>query len=231
MGGAVAQHRHTAAGDEWARGLAMRPPPFHHKAAVAKFVAKEIRQRRNDQFYEEYLDNVARGIDPISPEFADLCLGNEQKEVARALRGDPTGLAYLLDPISPPNNPASNIVLSPDNRAKARPARETLKPETWELICEYLRGERKAVPPTPPKRKRGGQKKTADERRAMNPIHDAVEEFPTIHEILLATYSDKESRRDIRHRAEEITAKRHGVETSTLYSHLHVSKTDPRRLK
>jgi hypothetical protein len=106
--------------------------------------------------------------------------------------------------------------------------REWLRPDTIELAIEYMTGMR--IPDTGnPKGKRGPGKKTPEQRRALNPIHDAASDARLIMHYLRKLYSEQTADA-VRDRVVAIVAKRTGVKKRTLRSHLVRSRNDPRRI-
>jgi len=176
----------------------MRPPPFHHKAAVAKFVSDKMQEYWDEEervFMTEYAPYLPPYIKIRKP-------SAEQSAVYAAEQGDVTALTKLIAAGAP------------------------LAPATRTLINEFL--ERKRSLKTG--KKGGAEKKSADERRAMNPVHNAAAEFPLIRNILRAAFPTQ-SRADIRMRAEELAATRNGARVGTLRIHLNLPKKHPKRVK
>jgi hypothetical protein len=70
----------------------------------------------------------------------------------------------------------------------------------------------------------GGQEKTEEELRSLNPAHDAVDEFHAIYAILKTAYSDTIKLTAIRIRAEELAAERNGARLKVLQNRLRAGK-------
>jgi len=100
-----------------------------------------------------------------------------------------------------------------------------LPPAIGKLVIEFLRGQRNLKTGNKP----GRRKMTDDERRAINPIHDAADDVPFIKAILKNDWPNQ-TPEDIRDRALAITAKRHRVKEETLARYLNSSKRHRRRL-
>jgi hypothetical protein len=143
----------------------------------------------------------------------------EKDAVEAALRGDVEPLANLLRPAGMPEWGIPDKVNS--NVAK-------LSPATWELIVELLTGRRN--PKTGKlKGERGPRKKSAEERRSWNPIHDAEDYVAPIAAILSRLYPDKR-RAEIKSRASEIAARWRGAQLHALKKHLRRGPGDRRRV-
>jgi hypothetical protein len=96
-------------------------------------------------------------------------------------------------------------------------------PSTWNLVADLLTGRQKG--------KVGRPKMTREERRAINPIHDAAELVPVISKILRRLYP-KQTTTDIRDRALKFAADFYGIKDSeTLRNHRARSRKDRRRIK
>ena len=114
----------------------------------------------------------------------------------------------------------SNLLRPSSGEKKDRPTRRTFSQETWVLIADRLIGE--VRPP------RGRPKLTEEERRAMNPVHDAADAVEPIRCILANRYPER-SKREILNRAIEIAQRLHGVRTD-FATHLRRPKRDKRRV-
>jgi hypothetical protein len=205
-----------------------RSPRWIDEEAVAEFVAKEIAQDELDELYrlEEYKEpdiKLPKGWRdaPMRPELGfayDIGI-SEWEAVEAAMCGDVEPLAMLLRPFS------GELLGLPD---EVNPAIKRLSPDAWEIIVQFLTGERN--PKTGKLRgERGPRKKSAEERRAESPVHGAAAEVDTIRAILRRSYPDQHNSQ-IRDRAIEIAAQRNGVEASTLAKYLRRPRKDRRRL-
>jgi len=103
--------------------------------------------------------------------------------------------------------------------------------EGWPLLWEYPK------PPLPARTGKAGRPKTSEEqRREMNPIHSAAEEFYMIREVLRQWY--RKPPRAIHQRALELAAARNAgrtpsgrvVRPDSLDAHLNRTKTNRRRV-
>ena len=130
----------------------------------------------------------------------------EEVAVAAARQGDPAVLANLL-------------------RSENR---DWLGRDAIELAIEFMTG-RRILGTGNPKGKRGPGKKTPEQRRAMNPIHDAASDALLIQYYLRHLYPEQ-SADEVRDRAVEFMAERAGVDPETLHNHLARSRKDRRRL-
>lgn len=136
----------------------------------------------------------------------------EQQALDAWWRGDPSTLIKLLRSEHPFN----------EHPMGDRALRDQLSEQTWALICERLQGK---------PLKRGRPKRTADERRARNPIHDAADIAPTIENILRQNYPHQ----DVRDRAYAFAEKLMGIDDpnsagSKVRNYLNKSKTARARL-
>jgi hypothetical protein len=134
----------------------------------------------------------------------------ENEAVQAAEGGNYAPLAQPLDPKHPLNHPEAKP-----------PIRASLAPSTYTLIADILSGRRKKPTHRP--------KLTEIERRAINPIHGAVDEVPAVERMLRVWYPDKTANQ-IYDRALSVVARRHNMKLETLAAHLKRSKGDRRRL-
>ena len=121
------------------------------------------------------------------------------------------------------------------------PAVAKLKPDTWSTVEMILLGDPMIVREKPkPKRKRGGQKKTEEQRRLIYPVHDAADDGKFIAEILRHLYPTQ-TKDNIWRRAAEIAAqfevvghglrpRRLSIDSYSLYLHLRRPRKDRRRI-
>jgi hypothetical protein len=186
----------------------MRKPPRWIKGkAVTRFVEELLEEAELEAEREHYMRrwDTHPGI-PLS----ELCTIIERDAVEATQRGQPDELCDLVR-----SNHPMNIHLRP-------PLRSRLTPNTFDLLADIASGNHK--------RRVGRPKMADDERRMMNPIHDAAELVPQI-EYILHEHFLSQSGVDIWDKATEIAAKRHGVKNvETLRNHLRRSHSDRRRL-
>jgi hypothetical protein len=144
----------------------------------------------------------------------------ERDAVAAAERGEIRPLADLLRPEHPFNE---HPLFGGD------PIRSKLSATTWTLVADFLTGERN--PRTGRlKGKPGRPKMTAEERRAMNPVHDAADMVPEIADILRRFYPEQ-TPAQIHGRALSIAAGMKRVKSAeTVKLHLNRAKNDRRRI-
>jgi hypothetical protein len=208
-----------------------RLPKWIDEAAVADLVAAEMEKLRSDVESLAWTTNTGlpgpdagedlRAIyDLMTAESSrGWPVKGEKDAVEAALRGDVEPLANLLRPAGMPEWGIPDKVNS--NVAK-------LSPATWELIVELLTGRRN--PKTGKlKGERGPRKKSAEERRSWNPIHDAEDYVAPIAAILSRLYPDKR-RAEIKSRASEIAARWRGAQLHALKKHLRRGPRDRRRV-
>jgi len=181
------------------------PPDWTDEEAVVAWV----NMIRDDQILEEEREFMELPWD-THPGIrkSDLFSDIERKAVDQAQQGNVQPLAELLLP------------LYPFNRYEAHKIRESLADSTWVMISERLCGK---------KAKRGRPKKTTDERRAHNLVHDAADEVPIVRRILERGYPGQGSRQ-IYDLTLCIVADRHNLDQETLNKYLRRSKLDRRRL-
>jgi hypothetical protein len=189
-------------------------PRWNDEAAVTKqteLVKEELEAAAMDEEREFYFLpwHTHPGV-PVS----EICAYAERNAVEAAERGRVGQLADLLRP----DNPMNRYPFVPGS-----PIRSLLSPTTWMLVADLLIGRHK--------RKPGRPKMTAEERRAMNPIHDADDMFPAIVDIVRRLYP-KQTQADIRDRAMLIAARLTGVtKAETVKFHRSRAKNDRRRIK
>jgi hypothetical protein len=174
-----------------------RLPRWSDESAVARLVDEEIERAELEEerlFYTHYAPQL-----PGVPE-SRINASIERNAVAAAFRGDIAELAGLLDPEHP------------YNKHRKVPIRSRLSPETWQIIIQFLTGAR-SLRSGRLKGERGRPKLSADERRAMNPVHDAADEFYAIKNILKRLYP-KQPSDQIEYRAERIAQDRANITTS-----------------
>jgi hypothetical protein len=212
-----------------------RPPPtWRDVDSVVKRVKEEIEEAEREEerlFYTHYLPEMERAraagrfpntffaLPPdwrrssSAPKFK---LARQRAAIEAAVkRGDGKLLADLIRPIS-----------LDDEMLVNQEVEGGLAPETWDVIAKIITGEldlRKI-------RGRGRRKKTAEERRAQNPVHDAEDEVPNVELILTRLYYPSRTKAAIRKRAIEVAAKLTGARPETLKRHMRRSKGDRRRL-
>jgi hypothetical protein len=153
--------------------------------------------------------------------FSHIVQSMEQEAVAAARQGSFRKLAELLHPDHPFNN-----------RRDGKPQlRNFLGPETWQLLVDRLLGKPIRKPAATGKRTaRGRPKMTADERRAMTPVHDAADALSEINDILRRHYPDQ-SESNIRDRAIAFVARNEQINDETLVNYVGRSRRDRRRLR
>lgn len=147
----------------------------------------------------------------------EVIRGIEQQALDAWRRGDLNPLTDLLRPDYPLNK---HPLIK-----HGRPIRDQLSAEVWSLICDRLLGK---------KRKRGRPKKTAEERRMSNPIHDTAEMVPAIENILLRHYPNQPTSR-VKERARAFAERLMGHDDpdsagSKVSGYLNRSKNDRGRL-
>jgi hypothetical protein len=190
-----------------------RLPRWSDERAVARLVDEEIEQAELEEerlFYTHYAPQL-----PGVPE-SQINVGIERDAVAAALRGNIAELASLLDPEHP------------YNKLRKIPIRSCLSPATWQLIVQFLTGERSRRSGQL-KGERGRPPMSAEERRTTSPVHDAADEVSAIRHILGRLYSEQDHGQ-INDRAISIAAQRRGIATRTLAKYLSRPKKDRRRL-
>ena len=185
------------------------PPPWKDVEAVAAWAYRMFAAIDNEEEYEfaQRRWDTHPGI-PASEIHADM----EGKAVERAKIGDFGPLAVLLHPDHLMNK-----------RPIGKSIREALSPATWSLIARKLATGL-------PKRSKGGQPKTAEQRRAQTDTHDAAAEAERIEDILRNAYCPEQSNEQIRTTACIAVEQRTGVEAGKLANYLERSLDDPRRL-
>jgi hypothetical protein len=181
-------------------------PPWRDEDGVAKLAIAELEDAAlADECQFAMLPWDTHPSMPIS-EFFD---GVEREAVAAFKRGNVKPLAALLRPDHPMNK----------YPIKGRTLISTLAPSTWQLISDLLAGRRKG--------KRGRPRKTEEERRAINPVHDATDAVVVIEQILRKHYPEQD-KQQIRDRALQIVEHRSGISQNTLAARLKRSKHDHR---
>jgi hypothetical protein len=192
-------------------------PQWMDEDAVTKLVEKELDDAESNAEYKFAMLpwDTHPGISGN-----ELLHGMERDAVAAAERGDIGPLADLLRP----EHPLNEHPLFGGN-----PIRSHFSAMTWTLVADFLTGERN--PRTGRlKGKPGRSKMTAEERRAMNPVHDAADMVPVIADILLLHYPEQ-TPAQIRDRALSIAAGMKGVKSAeTVNFHLNRAKNDRRRI-
>jgi hypothetical protein len=184
------------------------PPKWDAEEKVAAWAYRMLRALENESEREhaERYDgsHVAGGI-PVSAIYAHL----EREAVERAEVGDFGPLAELLRPEHPMNRYPIGKSL-----------RNRLSPATWHLIVRKLATGQ-------PRRNKGGQKKTPEERRASTRTHDAAEEVLLLDAVLRNAYP-AQSAEQIRTAACNAVAPRWGVRANTLANYF--KRGEERRL-
>jgi hypothetical protein len=134
--------------------------------------------------------------------------GAESAALDAAERGDIVPLIKLI------------TWLPPEDMAK-------LSPEALRLIADLLLVNLPKASKLP--LDRGRPKMTEAERRKASPVHDAADEVPLIIPILARMYPER-SRAEVRRRAVEVAAIRHGVNFETLLLYVNRPRKDRRRI-
>lgn len=204
------------------------PPPWIEEDAVYKLVQAELREaeleeeRQDAMFEAEHQD--------LMPDrtWAEICrdaAGYAEREALDAWRrGDRKPLASLVDP----DDRIIDIALKKQGRPalrKDRPIRRRLSAETWTIIRDSLLGKLPG--------KRGRPKLTAEERRILNPIHDAADSVLAIERILRQHYQNQPASQ-VKDRAYALAEKLNGIDNpqsagSKVRDYLNSSKKDRRR--
>jgi hypothetical protein len=176
----------------------MRPPPFHRKAAVAKFVDEQIQEYWLEEervFMTERMPNMPPYVRIRKPSV-------EQSAIFAAEQGDVTELTKLIAAGAP------------------------LAPAIRKLINEFLTHKRSLKTG----KKVGGQKKSDEERRVINPVHDAAEEMWLISNILRQHWP-AQTAAALHRRAIAIATERHRLSSEQLLrKHLSRAAGDRRRV-
>lgn len=186
-----------------------KPLPPGDEAAVAELVEQQIKEREDEEERQFALLDWSTHPGVL---FSEICAQREREVVEEAKRGNVAPLAEWI-------------------RGRLAP----MAPATRALIAEFLTGARN-LGNGKPKGTRGAPKKTEEERRSLNPIHDANDQVPIIQGILREFYPDQTSSH-LRDRALSFAASRKGVrsrqkgnETETLKYHRNRSRKDHRRI-
>ena len=190
-------------------------PQWDDEAAGLKRVNQEIEGYVKDEEYEFMVHRL-----PLLPDLtlAEVYAMAIQAAVETAERGGGVAdLAALLRSDYPLNKGPYNI-------------RGALTPAILDLMSDFLTGARN--PRTgKPKGQRGAPKKSEEERREQNPVHDAADEFPIIRSFVKRLWPEQKEA-DVRERASTFAAARNGVkDVETLSTHLNRPKNDRRRIK
>jgi hypothetical protein len=136
----------------------------------------------------------------------------EEEALAAAQRGDLRPLVNLIRPWG----------------AEINPIVKFLNPPTWQIISEFLTGERNLK--TGRRRGEPGRPvQSVEQRRAQNPVHRAADEARVIIAILKRHYPNR-SRDDVEYLAAKIAAERNGAQLRPLLRHLGRAASDPRRI-
>ena len=143
-----------------------KTPPWADDDAVYKLVQAKLEENALEEERQFYLGRW----DTYPDRPADEVTGEiEQQALDAWRRGNPNPLTDLLRPEHPLNR----------HGWFGRPFRDQLSSEAWSIICDRLLGK---------PLKRGRPKSTDDERRALNPVHDAADMVPAIERILWHHY-------------------------------------------
>jgi len=189
------------------RGVLKYPlPKWSDEAGVAKLVADELARLARVMArarFGEFDASIPEADKPL------LRLKRTEEIAACAARyqGNLTPLAELLR-----SEPFIEQLLS---------GVQWLESETRAYLIDVLNGKVKA--------KRGRPRMTPPQRRAANPIHNAMDEFRQIKWHLSRLYPTQ-SATTVRDRALEIAAKRAGVMAESLRRHLSRAHNDRRRI-
>ena len=214
------------------------PPRWIEEKEVIKRVSEEIAEMHRLAYVEQatFRFPPVKGPKlPSSPVRTDAEMAEaERVAVAAARKGNFKPLAALIEPILTRTGGKLDLV---NNPAVAK-----LKPDTWGTVAMILLGDPMFVREKPkPKRKRGGQKKTEEQRRLINPMHDAAEDGELIADILRQLYPEQ-TEANILERAAKIAApfevtesglkdRRLRVDSDSLFTHLRRPRKDRRRIR
>jgi hypothetical protein len=205
------------------------PPPWIEEGdAVYKLVQSELQaadlevERRAAMFWAERMHLIP---DRTRGELRREIVESKEREALDAWRrGDRKPLADLVDP----DDPLLDHLLKRHDRPiprKDRPLRIQLSAETWSIIRDSLLGKLPG--------KRGRPKMTAEERRMLNPIHDAGDMAPVIERILRQHYPNQLASQ-VKDRAYAFAEKLKGIDNpqsagSKVRDYLNSGKKDRRR--
>ena len=180
-----------------------RPPLWKDEEDVIKRVSEEIAEMHRLAYVEQATLKFPPATGPKLPgppvrTDADIARAERVAEAA-AWKGNFEPLAALIDPYLTRTGGKLDLV---NNPAVAK-----LKPDTWGTVAMILLGDPMFVREKPkPKRKRGGQKKTEEQRRLLYPVHDAADDGELIADILRQLYTDQ-TEKHILQRAANIAAR------------------------
>jgi hypothetical protein len=218
----VAKRTQAEMDDERIQRLSGPVPPWRDVEAITKRVADEIEELRSEVDRLAWTTNTGLPHTGASEDLravyalamAEVRRGwpatTEAAAVEAALRGDANPLAnYLLRPV-----PGMGFV--PD---EVNPAIEKLSLETWTLIADLLTGARN-LKTGKRKGERGPRRRSKEERRKINPVHDAADHVPAVATILARLYPDK-GRSELNKRAIEIAARLKRADAKVLKWHLN----------
>ena len=215
-----------------------RPPLWKDEEDVIKRVSEEIAEMHRLAYVEQATLKFPPATGPKLPgppvrTDADVAVA-ERIAVAAAWKGNFDPLVALIDPYLIRTGGKLDLV---NNPAVAK-----LKPDTWGTVVMILLGDPMIVREKPkPKRKRGGQKKTEEQRRQINPIHDAADDGELIADILRQLYPEQ-TEKHILPRAADIAAqfevtesglkdRRLIVKSNSLFIRLRRARKDRRRIR
>jgi hypothetical protein len=181
-----------------------KPPRWEHLIAVARRVWDELDEA---EYRFNVWDPEVLPMDwpppPYVPTDRDLAEDQEAAIAAFKEQGDAFLLGHLiLSRMKPPLDKSTSLLV-------------------WELLH--------AGAPKPKPGRVGAPKLTEAARRKKNPIHDAADDVDRIIPVLERDYSEQ-GKRDIKDRAIDIAAKRHGVDRDRLKKHVGRSREDRRRI-
>jgi hypothetical protein len=180
-------------------------PDWKEMDAVADWAYRKLDDERSEQERQFYM--LRWDTHPGIP-MSEIHRWMVTDAVAKARDGNFELLADLLRPEHP-----MNLHL-------AKSIRETLPPEVWRLIADRLSGRLKV--------RRGRPRMTEEERRVLNPIHDAADDLPPIESILREAYPNQNAGQ-IHDRALHGVARHHEVSQDALENYVRRAKTDHRR--
>ena len=203
-----------------------KPPPWAINKDVARklnaIIGPEIEERKSERRSKNTI-KVLRGLEVLKdyPTPKKLRMSVLVSKLGstwvheRAMIGHIEPLIEMIRPLR-----------SKSGKLKINPAIAKLSAEMWLLVTNLI-----LSPPQlarRPKRGRGRPKMSEEERRKLNPVHDASEEVPLIVPILKRLYPGR--RLEWRKMAVEIAAERRGARASTLARHVARARSDKRRV-
>ena len=217
----MAERTRAELDDERIQRLSRPVPPWRDVDAITKRVADEIEVLRSEVDRLAWTTNTGLPHTGASEDLhavyalamAEAYRGwpptTEHAAVEAALRGDVKPLANLL-------RPEHGMGIVPD---KVSPEIEHFSLETWTLIANLLTGERN-LKTGKLKGERGPRRRSEEERREINPVHDAADHVPVVAAVLSRLYPGKR-KAEVRRRAIEIAARLMRADAEVLKLHLN----------